>query len=837
MRFSVSKILPFTIWFSFIGSLFVLLLFGLRQPPQAHSLESTFMLSTPNETHKGEIPFLFSDYSIPPSQTVSVSWEVNITDEQKTPALLIERPVHHIRVFWDGQQISHPTNAQKGLGRMLVLNTIPKSLYTKGAHTLTIEVQGEKNEGGLLERIWVGELQEFVSYIQRRVASGIFLAAVLLFATLFNVIRFLLHPAKRHFLAYGIFFFSMLLVSFSGVDLWYIFFSSLDGQLRTKILSIILSFASATLLIGHITVLPIHIAQRIFIAFCLLALIPLLPFSSYALLQNIRFGMYLLAPLYMLATIGIVTYSILKKNTQSIPFLGFSGLLFIGGTLDILAIFGYTQLPPSIPVFSALFAIGVTIYLSLEDSQFADRYEQMSLHAQDPILVVDTQGIILESNPVAQKKFNMTSQENLFAICTSRESLLQHLKSPTKNQRAELTVRHNQEDVVFESVIASLHSDIHLLVLRDITQRKTMEQKVLKSAKLETVGLISSGLAHNFNNMLTAFMGHLALLRSHVHDQEKHRIDTLDHLVMNTSSSIHRILTLVRGGMGTRYPHTINSIAQQGVDLAQGLLSKSITLHSVFCTENPKSYLSATEIHQVIINLLINAKDALKNKGEIWIETYEDNHHVCIAIEDSGTGVPEEIQEQIFDSFFTTKDQYGTGIGLSVCKRVIEEHEGTLSLEHPTHKQGARFVIRLPKFLDDIPAQSTPKREKCILLVEDEWFILEMISEILTNAGWSVTTARNAQEARKMWNPHQFRVLMTDVIMPGESGIDLAHFIQKEDPGIHIMIVSGYIPDHENELHAHWMRLPKPFQKKQLLQMLEHIPEESVPMLHIVESY
>jgi YesN/AraC family two-component response regulator len=80
---------------------------------------------------------------------------------------------------------------------------------------------------------------------------------------------------------------------------------------------------------------------------------------------------------------------------------------------------------------------------------------------------------------------------------------------------------------------------------------------------------------------------------------------------------------------------------------------------------------------------------------------------------------------------------------------------------------------------------------------------------------------------------------MTDVVMPGESGIDLAHFIQQEDPGIHIMIVSGYIPDHENELLSHWMRLPKPFQKKQLLQMLEHIPEESVPMLHIVpkESY
>ena len=334
-------------------------------------------------------------------------------------------------------------------------------------------------------------------------------------------------------------------------------------------------------------------------------------------------------------------------------------------------------------------------------------------------------------------------------------------------------------------------------------------------------------------------MGHLALLRSHVPDRERHRIDTLDHLVMNTSSSIHRILTLVRGGMGTRYPHSINSITQQGIDLAQGLIPKSIRIHTNFCLENPKSSLSATEIHQVIINILINAKDAIKNKGEIWIETYEEQDQVCVSIEDSGSGVPPNIQEQIFDSFFTTKDQYGTGIGLAVCKRVMEEHEGTLSLDHPQHGNGARFVLRLPKVFDNVPVQNSPRREKKILLVEDEWFICEMMSEILTNAGWSVTTARNAQEARTIWSPHRFRIFMTDVIMPGESGIDLAHFIQKDDPGIYVVIVSGYIPEHENNLLPQWMRLSKPFQKKQLLQMLEHIPEEQGPVLQIVpkESY
>ena len=836
----MSRIIPFTIWFSLIGSLFLLLLFGLRQPPDGYPIQEPFTLVSPEHgTYKGYVPFTFSDYSIPTSQQVSLSWNINITDTYENPSILIERPVHHIRVFWDGKRISTPSNAIHGQGRMLVLNTIPKDMYTKGTHTLAIEVQGENNEAGILERIWIGNLQEFLSYIQRRVAAGIFLTAVLLFATLFNVIRFLLYPSKKHLLAYGLFFFSLMLVTLSGVDLWYIFFSSLNWQLRTKILSIILSFASSTLILGHITILSTVLSYRIFTGFACLSILPLLPFISFPLLQNIRYGIYILSPLYMIFTMVLIVYSIVQKNTKSIPFLGFGGLLIIGGILDILAIFGYSQLPPSVPVFSALFAIGVTIYLSLEDAQFAVRYEQMSLHAQDPILVVDTQGIILESNPVAQKNFKMTSRQNLYAICTSRESLLLHLEHPKQNQRAEITIRNNQEDIIFESVIASLHSDMHLLVLRDITQRKFMEKKILKSAKLETVGLISSGLAHNFNNMLTAFMGHLALLRSHVPDQERHRIDTLDHLVMNSSSSIHRILTLVRGGMGTKYPHTINSIAQQGVELAQGLLSKSITLHTNFCSENPKASLSATEIHQVIINLFINAKDALKNKGEIWIETYDDNKHVCIAIEDSGTGVPKDIQEQIFDSFFTTKDQYGTGIGLAVCKRVVEEHKGTISLEPSQHQQGARFVLRLPKALDDAPTQIIPTREKRILLVEDEWFILEIISEILTNAGWSVTAVRNAQEARNVWNPHQFRVLMTDVVMPGESGIDLAHFIQEEDPGIHIMIVSGYIPEHENELLPQWMRLPKPFQRKQLLQMLEHIPEESVPMLHIVpkESY
>ena len=722
---------------------------------------------------------------------------------------------------------------------MLVLNTIPKESYTKGSHTLTIEVQGENDEGGILERIWIGDLQDFLSYIQRRVASGIFLSAVLLFATLFNVIRFLLHPSKKDLLAYGTFFFSLMLVTLSGVDIWYIFFSSLDGQLRTKIISIIFSFASSALLLGHITILPKRFSHRMFGVFASLSIFPLLPFISFSLLQKLRYGIYMIAPLYMAFTIVWIVYSIMQKNTKSIPFLGFGALLIVGGILDILAIFGYTQLPPSMPVFSALFAIGVTIYLSLDDAKFADRYEQMSVHAHDPILVVDTQGIILESNPIAQKSFDMTPGQNLYAISSSREILNQHLQYPIKNQRAEIVICHHKEEITFESIIVQLHPNIHLLVLRDITQRKKMEQKILKSAKLETVGLISSGLAHNFNNMLTAFMGHLALLRSHVPDHERHRIDALDHLVMNTSSSIHRILTLVRGGMGTRYLHSINSITQQGIDLTQGLLSKSIVIHTEFCLENPKSSLSATEIHQVIINLLINAKDAIKNKGEIWIETYEEQNQVCVSIEDSGSGVPREIENQIFDSFFTTKEQYGTGIGLAVCKRVIEEHNGILSLEKPLHGCGARFVLRLPKAFHDTPIQNISRREKQILLVEDEWFISEMISEILTNAGWNVTTVHNAQEARNIWSPHQFRILITDVVMPGESGIDLAHFIQEEDPGIYVVIVSGYIPENENKLLSQWMRLSKPFQKKQLLQIIEQIPEESGPILHIIpkESY
>ena len=190
MQSSVSRIFSFALWFSLVGSLFLLLLFGLRQPPQGQSLHEAFTLTTSSGTHKGHIPFYFSEYAIPTSSKISVSWDLEVTDAYETPSILIERPVHHVRVFWDNQKISSSSNEIQGQGRMLVLNTIPQELHTKGSHRLTIEVQGENNEGGILERIWIGDLQDFLSYIQRRVASGIFLSVVLLFATLFNVIRF-----------------------------------------------------------------------------------------------------------------------------------------------------------------------------------------------------------------------------------------------------------------------------------------------------------------------------------------------------------------------------------------------------------------------------------------------------------------------------------------------------------------------------------------------------------------------------------------------------------------------------------------------------------------------
>ena len=825
MPYPSKRLFPFSILFALVGSLFLILLFGLRQQPYEDSIQTPFSLSTPEKKDiQGRIPFSFSDFDITPSQKVSITWNLDIIQDYDIPSILIERPIHHVRVFWDNKKISAKEHEELGHGRMMILNMIPKDQYTLGNHELTIEIQGENSEGGILEQIWIGEYQSFISYIQRRVAASTFLSVVLLFAALFNLIRYLIRPQQSHLLSYGIFFFSLLLVAISGVDMWYVFFSSLEWQLRTKIIAIILSFASSSLIIGHMTILPIHVSRNMFFGFTSIASIPLLPLSSFSLLQDVRYGMYWLAPPYMVFALFWIIFSIVKKNTKSIPFLAFSSLLIIGGILDFLAIFGYTQLPPSVPVFSALFAIGITIHLSMEESLFADRYEQMSRNAQDPILVVNTQGFIIEVNPASELQLGIQHQTNLYVRCSSRDALFTHLNTQN-NERAELSIVHNKEEILFESVGVSLDHKTKLLVLRDITKRKKLEKKLLEGAKLETIGLISGGIAHNFNNMLTAVMGHLSLLRPHVPQTEKHRVDTLDHLVMNTSSSIHRILTLVRGGIETRYPQSINTIVQQGLELAQGMMPHSLSIHTSFCSEDPKASLSATELHQVIINLLVNAKDAMNKKGTIWIDTQEEDEYITIGIEDSGTGVSLPLQAQIFEPFFTTKKHYGTGIGLAVCKRVIEDHCGRLSLENPLHGTGARFVIRLPKthsFLDETP---TSLREKHVLLVEDEWFILEMMNEILSNAGWTVSFARNAQEARKKWSPHVFRLLITDVIMPGESGVELAHDLQKEDPDISVLIVSGYIPEHENKLRPQWRRLQKPFQRKQLLQIVDTIIE------------
>ena len=823
MYSSIFRISSFLLWFSIIGTIFLLLLFGLRKSPQATSIDAPCLLKTRNVEVQAKIPFRFSEFEIPAHQKVSLTWNINVDDVYESPAILVERPLYHIQVFWDETLISDSSNFHPGQGRMLVLSMIPNEKIQIGPHLLRIDVVGENEEGGILEQLWIGEAQDFIFYIQRRAAAGIFLASILLFASIFSLIRFVIYPKKSQFLTYGFLFFAFLLVSFSGVDLWYIFFSSIEWQLRIKTISILWCFSSSSLILRYISNLDAKKAQRLSLVFVLISIFPLLPISLSSL-QLIRFSTYFIAPLYMIFVIWLFSHSLKEKNPASLVFLMFGSLLIVGGILDIFAIFGYSQLPPSMPLFSSLFSIGITIYLSLEDSQLAIRYEQMIIHAPDPILVLDSSGVITESNPIAHTKLGLYNNINLFSYCSTKSELKQHLENPLSHNQTELNIQYNDQTFVIDSIAVSLTSETKLLVLRDITDRKNMEEKVLRTTKLETMGLLSSGIAHDFNNMLTAIMGHLTLIRPYIPNTEVHRINILDHLVLNTSSSIQRILSLARGGSDIGHPHRINNIIIQALEISKGMLNKQIIVHNHLCSSNPSILISATDFHQVLINLLLNAKEACpKGIGEIWIETKTKDNHVYITIEDSGPGISPEIADKIFTPFFTTKENFGTGLGLAVCQRVITNYQGTIRLIPSSKQTGATFEISFPIQTSENNMSLVSSRDKNILLVEDEYIILHMMKDILTQKGWNVTPARSAQEARNKWKPNTYQILITDVIMPEESGLELAHSIQKRDPNISIIIVSGYIPANEEQLLPKWRQIHKPFSKETLLQQIDNI--------------
>jgi PAS domain S-box-containing protein len=338
--------------------------------------------------------------------------------------------------------------------------------------------------------------------------------------------------------------------------------------------------------------------------------------------------------------------------------------------------------------------------------------------------------------------------------------------------------------------------------ITDITKEAALRIELQHAQRLDAVGRLAAGIAHDFNNMLMIVDSYATLIDANVaNDKVK---GYLKHMNAATERAANLTQQLLAFGKKQTLEYTrveLNAFISQTLTMLSRVLGEEIRI-----TIDPHLkplYVNADrgQLTQVILNLAVNSRDAMPNGGLLKVVLREENKRALISVLDSGTGIPENIMEHIFEPFFSTKShERGTGLGLSTVYGIVKQSGGEISAENiPTG--GTRFDIVLPVAeVIEIEPEKNPSvpREKTfgrILLVEDETAVRHAAAECLTDAGFTVISAANGAEALKIAECEGFHFLITDMVMPGMSGRELARTIKHKMPGIRVILMSGYAPD------------------------------------------
>jgi signal transduction histidine kinase/CheY-like chemotaxis protein len=786
-------------------------LFTLRISISGQELNGPFEISQGN-TSIGQIEMPFSGgIEATLDQPVVIDIEIELDGSLKQPSIMVERPLHYIEARWDDKLITVPLKEQKGRSELIVI--LPDST---GKHQLQLIVQGAYGEIGIADRLVLLEWEEARDYINYRVGTGIFILSILLFATLSLLLLLAFRPVQMELYAFAGFFLALSCVCLSGVDVWYVFFEDAQLQLRFKTFAICFSIAMALQVLQTVNQIVFRWIRELSGIFIIIAILSLV-IPDIVLVQKVRFCIYFVSILLVVFALYSLVRAIRLRQRDSLVFWSISGVLWLGGVLDLLALLGYTRLPPSMPIASVLFAVGATVYLFVRSSDLARRYVQWTEQTSDVIVIINDEGRILEANQAAIS-LGLFPNHNVQQVLESSDSVfLEHLT--LKSPRAEFLIVSS--GLHFDSLLFQIENNRWMLVWRDITERKQMEDQVLLSAKLETVGLFTSGLAHDFNNLLSAMMGQLSLIELE-QKVNPHRVEALTNLIQAGAHSVRRILSLVRESEDTPTVIPLPDILKQFEQLGGTFVPSDCDFRIERLTTNVNLLVNQGEIEQILLNLLLNALDAIGTEpGWVTLCCRTEEDRLVFTMSDSGAGMDIGFRDRIFEPFFTAKDpSVGTGIGLTVSKRIAERYGGQLKLLSAISEQGTQFELSLPVIHN--PELVSNSNEICILVLEDEVMILEVITEILEMNGHKVFACSTVQQAEKEILLQKFDVLISDVILsPNHRGPDFARHAQEIQPSLKVLLISGYAPQNHTDELNNWCFLSKPFQSQQLINMIQ----------------
>jgi PAS domain S-box-containing protein len=506
---------------------------------------------------------------------------------------------------------------------------------------------------------------------------------------------------------------------------------------------------------------------------------------------------------------------------------------------------------------------------ALKESE--NKYESLFEELIDTIVLSTSTGKIIDINSAGVKLFGFEkkrqflknrSLRNLFFNLEEWHTFKKDLTKQKRVSDVDTVLKNRLDKPIMALVSANVldtetaEGGLFQVVIRDVTKQKKLEQQLFQAQKMEAIGRLAGGIAHDFNNLLTSIIGYTEIAQMR-HEQKK-PIEPYLKKVLHSSGQardfIQQLLLFSRKAMFKPEIVNINQLIKNLLVMLAHIIGQEIIFEFSPGRQVMNIQADANQMEQVILNLVMNAKEAMPKGGHLILETkniraerdlieqypfIKPGDYIVLSVIDSGYGMDEKTQSQIFEPFFTLKNKTeNCGLGLSTIYGIIKQNNGYITVKSNLG-QGAQFDIYLPKMETKI-IQPSPgvvaaefsRKRKTILVVEDEADVREVTQLFLSESGYHVLLAEDGEDAIHIWEKkkQEIDMILTDVVMPKMSGKELAQLLRQKDKSVKILYMSGYTREEitgNDMLHADFAFIQKPFSMDQLNKKVAEVLKSS----------